>query len=80
MKTTEAIRRVLEATDTSAYRVSNDLGKVNNYVGNIYNRGTDVKSSTLAKIIGACGYSLVCVPDEVAGNLEDDRCFKVDGE
>ena len=79
MNSADAIRKVLEATGKSAYRVSLDLGMMNNYIGTIFSRDRDVTGAKLAQIIGTCGYSLVCVPRETVSDLDPETCFVIDG-
>jgi len=69
MTASDAVREMLGASGLTTYRVSKALGRHSSYVSTMLRRGSCPSADLLAKIAGACGYSLQLVPLEGGDTL-----------
>ena len=63
MRTTEAMRRMLEQSGKGAVTVSKEIGRDRSYLTSTLNRGNIPSASALAQVARACGYKLVLESD-----------------
>lgn len=57
-----AMREVLQREGIPARQVGRAMGKGDNYVARIANRGSVPRCDTMARMLDVCGYSLVALP------------------
>lgn len=58
----QAIREVARRSGTPLTEIGPRLGRNRSYVSSLAAHGAVPRSDTLARILGACGWSLVAVP------------------
>lgn len=59
MDTTDAIKRMMRESGTTATQLSLALGKHRNFVSTTFAKGSTPRADTLANMAGAMGYELV---------------------
>ena len=64
MDTLQAVRAMLDASGTTAYRAALRLGRSSTYVSGMLNRGSVPSADMLARIAAACGYEMLLVPKD----------------
>lgn len=63
MEAMEALAKAARRSGTPLVCIGPAIGRSKSYVSVKINKGTDPQAGTLAKMLGACGWSLCAVPD-----------------
>ena len=72
MNANDAMRAMIEASGKSGRQVAREIGRSESFVSSTLAQGVCSRADTLARVAEACGYEIVIVPKNVAGNLADD--------
>ena len=73
MRSLDAVRLMLERSNTTPYRAAVSMGRSPTYVSSMLRRGSVPSADILSEIARACGYRLDLVP------LDGSEAIHIDG-